>query len=280
MAPPSLTDYQTAAQAIYAPQQQAEMTQLQATNTTTKNTLESEKGQIQTDYNSAIQNLNNTVQDQTAQISQLYSLRLGGNFSGLQGNDMGQMFARANQQQATIASTEANKLSAITTAEGNADITYQADLASLTPKYQSEEEQYAQSNYAAAVKQYDTQQYQQAELSIRQASLGISEARLGVEAQTAANTAAEKYKVTYQPGKAGLASGAKAYTGPNGATNLYNFAVGSNNGDPNAAYQTIVQELSSGTAQDQLHAHYLTQQNLSPQAGIAYLQKYAPYVFQ
>jgi hypothetical protein len=171
MAPPSLADYQGAANAIYDPQQASDTIALQNTYQTTVNTLEASKGQINTDYQSAITNLQNTVQSNTGKIDQLYAEKLGGNFSGLEGNDMGQMFAKADQQQATIESTRANKLATISTGEANAQITMQSSIDALTPKYQALKATYAQSNYAAAVKEYNTTAYQQEELGLRQESI-------------------------------------------------------------------------------------------------------------
>lgn len=262
--------YMTAAEAFYQPQQQADTIALQTTDTTTKNTLEAEKPQIQTDYTSAIDKLTQSVQDQTGQINMLYSQRLGGNFSGLQGNDLGQMFSRANEQQSIISQTEANKLAQITTEEGNADITMNSGIAALTPKYQALEEGAAASSYTADQKAAQAQSNSDRTYNLSVAKFENSASNSA--ASTAAANAA-KYKVT------SLSSGNKSYTGPNGQTNLYDYASGVSGGDPTQTYNTIIQELSSGSATDKTKAHYLTQQNLSPEAGIAYLQKYASYVF-
>lgn len=262
--------YIQAAQAFYEPQKQAEQTTLQATNTTTKNTLEAEKPQIQTDYQSAIDKLTQSVSDQTDQISQLYSQRLGGNFSGLQGNDMGKMFSRANQQQSIISQTEANKLAQITTEEGNADITYQSSLAALTPKYQSLEAGAAASSYAADQKAAQTQAN-----SDRTYQLGV--ARLGVSAANAGTAAAGKYKVSQ------LSSGNKAYTGPNGQTNLYDYASNVAGGDPSQTYDIIKKELQSGSATDQGAYNgmlKLEKQGLSQTEIIQRLAKSNAYIFQ
>src|SRR5947207_2383167 len=172
--PPQLASYQQAAQSIYEPQKQAEQIQLQNTRDTTKNALEAQKGQVQTTYQQAIDKLSQAIQDQTGQINQLYSQRLGGNFSGLQGNDMGQMFSRANQQQGYIEQSRANKLNEITTGQTNADINYGAGVAALNPKYQSLETEYAQKGYGGAVKDYQDQQYKQAQLNLGYARLNQS----------------------------------------------------------------------------------------------------------
>lgn len=256
--------YMQAAQAVYQPQQQAEASALQTQNTTTKNTLEAEKPQIQTDYQSAIDKLTQSVKDQTGQINMLYSQRLSGNFSGLQGNDLGQMFSRANEQQSIISQTEANKLAQITTEEGNADITYANSLASLTPKYQSLEQQYAQGAYS------DDQKAAQAQANSDR-SYQLSVAKFENSASNSSNSAANKYSVKQ------LSSGNKAYTGPNGQTNLYQFAAATSGGDPSATYQTILSQLKTGSSTDK--GAYNKVASMSIADGIAYLQKHNSYIF-
>jgi hypothetical protein len=265
MQPPALSDYQSAATAIYEPLKAADATSLAATDQTTKATLEAEKPQIATDYQSAIDTLTNSVQDQTGKIESLYANNLGGNFSGLEGNDMGELFSRANQQESTIASTEANKLTAITTAEGNADITYNADLSALTPKYQSEEEQYAESAYSTAVTDYTNNQYKSAELQLSEDRLGATEANT---AATQANTTANAWKATGKSagtttsGSAGPTSTNNGYnfTGPNGTpVNMATYLMGSGNGAVNG--QQLLDTLQNGSAYDR--GIYSQVQNLS-----------------
>lgn len=265
--------YMSAAQAIYQPQQQAEADSLQATDTTTKNTLEAEKPQVQTDYQSAIDKLTQSVQDQTGQINQLYSQRLGGNFSGLQGNDLGQMFSRANEQQSIISQTEANKLSQITTEEGNADISYQSNLAALTPKYQSLEMQSAASAYS------DDQKAEQDQANSDR-DYNLSVAKFEQSAGSQADTDASKYK------SGQYSSGNKYYTGPNGQTNLYQYAQGVNGGasaDPDDVLTTIQNELSSGSSTDKGAAAGITKlQNEGKSATdiLNSLAKSNAYIFQ
>lgn len=239
------TAYMQAAQSIYEPQKQAEATALTAVRDTTKNSLEAQKGQVNTSYQQAIDKLTLAVQDQSSQINQLYTQRLSGNFSGLQGNDMGNMFSRANQQQGYIESTRANKINEITTGETNADINYNAGIASLTPKYQSLETQYAQDAYGSAVKA-------QREQANSDRSYNLSVAKLGISQQDKANKAAQdaagKYKVNFK-NDAGQ-QGDKSYEGPNGSTNLFQYAAGINNGDQGATWSTIKTELSSGSSTD------------------------------
>lgn len=261
---PQLLDYQAAASAIYEPLKAADAASITATDQTTKNTLEAEKPQVETDYQSAIETLTNSVQDQTAKISQLYANNLSGNFSGLEGNDMGELFSRANQQEGIIASTEANKLSAITTEEGNADITMNADLAALTPKYQSEETQYAESAYGSAVDEYNKEAYQNEELNLSYAKLGVEEEN---SSTSAANSTANEFKATGKPvvgpnGSTDTTSTSAGYnfTGPNGTPiNLATFLTGSGGGSVNP--NQLLDILQNGSSYDK--SIYNSVKNLS-----------------
>lgn len=238
--PPNLADYQAVANSIYEPQKAAEATALGVTRDTTKNALESQKGQVNTDYQDAINQLTHSVQDQSSQINQLYTERLGGNFSGLQGNDLGNMFARANEQQATISSTRANKLGEITAGQTNADIAYGAGIASLTPKYQSLESDYAQSGYGSAVKDYKDQQYKQQQLSLSAAKLASSNA----------SKTASQFKVTGKANTDGTTGNSNAngysFTGPNNKpVSLAEYVAGSG-GDIN----DVLDLLQNGSSYD------------------------------
>lgn len=260
---PSLSTYQAAASSIYEPQKQAEQMQIQSTNQTTKNTLESEKGQIGTDYQSAIDKLSQSVQDQSARIDQMYNERLGGNISGLQGNDYGQMFARANEQQSIIEQTRANRLASITTAEGNADITANAQLAALTPKYQSLEADYANKAYGAAVTQYNTDAYRQQTLQMRAQQEADTNAYrqqdLALRAQSAGNSVANKYKAVGKSTYVNSPNGNKVkntstsngydFTGPNGQPiNMAEYVSGKNGGQINV--NDVLDLLQNGSSYD------------------------------
>ncbi len=268
--PPSLAAYQENARAIYEPQKQAEEIGLRATRDTTKNALESQKGQVATTYQQAIDKLTQSVQDQTGQINQLYSQRLGGNFSGLQGNDLGQMFSRANEQQGYIEQTRANKLNEITTGQTNADINYGAGIAALNPRYQSLETEYAQKNYGNALSDYQSQQ----------AAVAAANARVSRSASSAASNTSISQAGKYKVGQ--FTSGNKYYTGPNGQTNLFQYAMGANNGDINGAYQEIKSQLKTGSQTDKGAYNgilKLEQQGLPIDQILARLQKSNSYIF-
>lgn len=234
---PNLQSYQDAANAIYSPQKDAEQAQLAATRDTTKNSLEAQKGGVETTYQDAIDTLTNSVQDETGQLNLLYSQRLGGQFSGLQGNDLGGLYSRANQQKSVIASTRANKLNEISAGETNADIEYNTAAGGLGSKYASLEAQYANDNYGSAVKDYNS----------NQAKIAASNASAANKATTAANTLASKYGVT---GKKvdGVASNANGYsfTGPNGQPISLAEYVNGKGGDVN----DILDLLQNGDSYD------------------------------
>lgn len=258
--PPSLSDYQTAAQAIYQPKLQADITTSKADSAVQVANLESSKGQINTNYTSAIQNLQNSVQDQTGRIGQLYTSRLLGNTSGLQGNDMGEMYSRANQRQGTIESTRVNALNSISTQEANINNQEIARESALASKYQGLQADYANSGYASAAKDYQAQQLQQQKIakdqynSDRQYGLGV--ARLNLSAQSAAKAQSGMYKATAKAGNQGF-----AYAGPNGqALNLGQYAksVASNGGD---ALKIIQNQLrASNTDTDKQALDYFNRQ--------------------
>jgi hypothetical protein len=181
-----LATYQNQANSIYDPQQQNEAAQLAADKTAQINTLEGNKGTITQDYNVALQNLAQSTQDNTGKINQLYTSRLAGNMSGLQGNDMGQMFARAHQDQTNIETTRANKLNDLAIQEGNVNNKFTVDSNALGGKYSALKNQYAYAGYANALKQEQQQAYQNAQLQMAQQRINASYANANT---TRANTA-------------------------------------------------------------------------------------------
>lgn len=253
MAPPQLSTYQKAATSIYEPQKAAEKNSLVATNKTTKNTLEAGKGEIANTYQQAIDNLASSVSDESAQISHLYTERLGGNFSGLQGNDMGKMFSKANQQQGYIETTRANKLAEITTGEANADIAMNTGIANLKPKYQSLETQYAQNAYGKAQSSYSDQQYKAAQLQLAQERVNISANNSANSANNRADAAAAKnasqFKVVGKADSNGIKSTSNGYNflGPGGKPiNLAEYVTGKG-----GSVNDVLDLLQNGSSYDQ-----------------------------
>jgi hypothetical protein len=186
---PSLSTYQQAADSIYNPQQATEAATLSSNNANNIKTLDAGKAQIGTDYASAVQNLNNTTANNVGTINSLYTSRLGGNFSGLQGNDLGQMFAKSQQVQGNIESTRANKLAAISTQEANDTNTTNTNIAGLASKYSGLKSAYANSNYDAAVKSQQDNYYKQANLQLAQQRNNIAASNVSNSANSQRNIA-------------------------------------------------------------------------------------------
>lgn len=98
----------------------------------------------------------------------------------------------------------------------------------------------------------------------------VSEADSKTSAAAAVNPAAG-YSVKQ------LTSGNKAYTGPNGETNLYQYASALAGGDPTGTYQNILSQLKTGSATDK--GAYNKVAGMSMAQGIAYLQQHNSYIF-
>lgn len=248
--PASLADYQTAAEQFYAPQQQAEARSLVANRDETINSQEAQKGQVNTNYEDLINKLTQSVQDETAQIKHTYSDALGGNFSGLIGNDLGMMFTRANQQQGIIGETRANKLNEITANETNANIEYSTNIANLTPKYQTLKNEYASGGYAAAVKAEKDQANLDRTYQLSLAKLGVSQNN---KATTAADKISGQYKVVGKnnadTGKADNSQG-YSFTGPNNKpVTLAEYAQGKGGGSIDV--NDVLDLLQNGSSYDQ-----------------------------
>jgi hypothetical protein len=236
---PDLATYQTAANAVYQPLAAADIAKAKATATTDVANQESLKGQISTDYQAAIDNLTTTTNSNVAKINQLYTQRLGGNFSGLQGNDLGSMFGKATQAQGTIESTRANKLSAISTAETNIGTTLAADISSIGSKYQSQAASSAQTNYNADVKAQQAQAN-----SDRNYNLAVEKANISANNSNNSKADAAANKFGYTQSKA---SGNLFFHGAQGeSVSLADYMSGT--GKNGADIKNI---LSAGSAYDQ-----------------------------
>jgi len=173
---PDFSTYESQAKATYEPQLVAEKTQAAAGHQANLNTLATEKGSVGTQYDIQEQTLADTIKSEAAQINQTYSTHLLGNFSGLQGNDMGQMFSKGNTQMNNIETERTNAINAINTSVANENLTYTANDEALTSKYRGLEEGAAASGYNSAKKEYNTELYQKAQLDLGYAKLAESAA--------------------------------------------------------------------------------------------------------
>lgn len=195
---PSLSTYQAAANQIYDPLLQGELGSASAAHTANINTLESQKGGVSATYNDSIYNLNKSTQSNSAKIQQQYTLALGGNFSGLQGNDMGMMFADAAHEQGSIETARDNALNDIGTKQTNETMTYNADVGAIQGKYASQKTQYAQDQYGAAMNAYQQSILDQQKLALEYANVSASSARSGGGAPSAAASKQQASSTTYQ----------------------------------------------------------------------------------
>lgn len=212
---PQLSDYQSAAQALYEPQKAAEQQSLNQVANSSISNLESSKNQIGTDYTQALTNLTNTTNINQGKIQGLYDSRMGGFFSGGEANDVGMMLSQAANQQSYIEQTRANKLNDISVQETNIKNTLASNVEGMKAKYNSQEVDYAQSGYGAAVKDYNANALKQQEMAqtnaYRNAQLGLSAARLS---QSAANKSQSQYSLS---GKTTTdSSGVKSTSNSNG----------------------------------------------------------------
>jgi len=244
---PSLATYEAAANATYQPQLQAEQTTAAATHTANLNTYNTDKAATGTQYDIQQQTLGNTVKDQAAQIAQTYSQRLLGNFSGLQGNDMGAMFSKANTASTNIETMRTNAINGINNSIANENINYTAGESALVSKYQGLEAGAASSGYNSAVKDYNTQQYQQEQLQLGYDKLNQSARDSAAGRATSASNASSKAQSDYlsqfvaNSSKTGL-----SFKGPNGmAISLGQYASVLGNGDANNMMAIIQNELNS-----------------------------------
>lgn len=162
----------------------------------------------------------------------------------------------------------------LNTAEGNAK-----DSASATEAdNQNKEAQLLQTYNIANARETAATAAQQQAAQQAEAEREFNVAQSNQLAESNASTAAaapnpaDGYSVKYKDD-----SGDKAYVGPNGTTNLYQYASALAGGDATGTYQNILSQLKSGSATDK--NAYNKVANMSQAAGIAYLQKNNGYIF-
>lgn len=174
---PNLATYQAAANSIYDPLQQGELGVAAAGHQSNVDTLNNQKSGVASTYADSIYALNKSTQTNSAKIQQQYTLALGGNFSGLQGNDMGMMFADAAHEQGSIETARDNALNDIGSKLSNETQSYNANVGAITGKYSSQKNQYAQDQYGAAVNAYQQSLIDQQKLQLEYAKLSSSNAK-------------------------------------------------------------------------------------------------------
>lgn len=148
-----LAQFQAQANAIYDPQGAAEKASLKTGYDATYSQLESSKADVGTNYERAIRGVNETEKGQVSSLNALYSSRLAGNFSGLQGNALQGLYGKDNQARADLATNRINKLAQITGQETSALNKYNTDSRGVDAKITSEKAKYSSENYNSAVRE-------------------------------------------------------------------------------------------------------------------------------
>jgi hypothetical protein len=262
---PSLSTYEAQATAEYTPQEQADLTTASATHAANLNTLNTQMSAINPTYDNEEDQLKSTVQQEAGQIAQSYSEHLLGNFSGLQGNDMGEMFSNANLQEQSIETQRTNAINSVNTSITNENLGYSAEQQSISDKYTGEIQAAADSSYNAAEKDYSTEVYQQEELQLSYAKLNqtaaYQSAELGLKEQqyqtTAQNNYLSQFKAAEKTGGVGF-----KYTGPNGeAIDLGQYSMALSGGNTNNALAIVTNQLAqSQTSYDKQALSFIGKQ--------------------
>lgn len=206
---PNFASYQAAASQIYDPLAQGELAQNDAAHTGNIATLESQKTGVANTYNSSIYDLQKATDSNAAKIQQQYTLALGGNFSGLQGNDMGMMFSDAAHTQGTIAASRDDALNQIATKESNDTLSYNANASAINNKYASQKTQYAQDQYGSAVNAYN-------QSIIDQQKMAIEQQKANAATMSASKSAAPSAAAVKQQDMSTIASALQAKAGKDG----------------------------------------------------------------
>lgn len=194
----------------------------------------------------------------------------------------GQRGALVNREQQPLQSDLSSENQALgeantnlTTAQGNAKDEAAGEEADSQNKYNQLLQTYNIANAreaATAASQADAAKEAESE---REFNVGEAD-KTSAAATSAANNTAAGYSVKQ------LSSGNKAYTGPNGQTNLYQYASAMAGGDPTQTFNIIKQQLQSGSATDKGAYNgivKLEQQGLSQDQIIARLKASNGYIF-
>ena len=257
---PTLSEYESQATSEYAPQESSALTTQGATHQANLNTLNTNLNDVGAQYDIQEEQLGSSVQQEAGQIAQTYATSLLGNTSGLQGNDMGEMFSNANLQEQSIETQRTNAINSINTSITNEDLTNNADTEAIQSQYAGEEASAADTAYNDAVSEYNTEEYQQQELGLEQEKIDVSETNT---ANTEANTLANSYSATGKTAydstsNTNVASTSNGYDfkGPNGTpVNMASYITGAqgmtSGFSPTASAQAqVIDLLQNGSATD------------------------------
>lgn len=260
-----IAQYQAAANAVYDPQAAAEKDSLTTGFNSTKAALELSKVTSGQSYDRALRGVDESEKTQTSSLNSLYSQRLGGNFSGLQGNALQGLYGKDNQARADIQTSRANKLAEITGQEIASQNKYNTDTRNVDAKISGEKAKYANEGYNSALKQEEQQRRdteRQQQENQRQANsdrqFALSESRFAASESRANTKAGSDAGKGYKASQ--LSSGNYNFKGPNGrpvSMSEYSDATGANimdllrnSGSPydKAAFKDATYWLSKGGA--------------------------------
>lgn len=160
-----LAQYQQSAASIYDPQLQAELEQLAQKKRSVLTALGEEEKTIEPEYQRALRGLGEQTRENEGKINQLYSQRLGGQFSGLQGNDMGMMFSKAADRRTDIETARAGKLSGIASRRTLAEQEEATGGNALRSRYTGLKNQYAQQAYERALREEEDRRRWEAQMA-------------------------------------------------------------------------------------------------------------------
>lgn len=198
----NIQDYQNQAASIYDPQLQAELASLTQKKQRTLAGLADEERTIEPEYQRAIRGLGDQVRESEGRINQLYSQRLGGQFSGLQGNDLGMMYSKAHQSRGDIETNRANKLASIASRRRLAEEEELTGANALRSRYSGLKTQYAQQAYQRALEQEENRRRWEEEMSLNRQRAAASSAPQMPSINQFLVQAFSGYKPAYEGGTA------------------------------------------------------------------------------
>lgn len=272
--PPSATDAFTALNAYQAPSAADVLTQAD-----TKYGVGDLATRVQN-----LQTLSGNLTNSIAAVDPSVTARTAGTLT-----NEGQRSALVNREQAPLLSSLAsnntsldNANTQLGTARQSASDEANAEDSDNQSKYQKLLDTYNIANAREAAQAAAQAQAAQEAEAEREFNAGLSEKYYGDNLSAASSAASSATNPAAGYSVKQLSSGNKAYTGPNGQTNLYQYASAIANGDPSQTYNVIKQQLSSGSATDKGAYNGILKEEkagISQSQIIANLKKSNGYIF-
>ena len=243
-----LAAFQAQANNIYDPQAKAQKDSLTSGYNAGKASMELTKGETNQGYERALRGVDETEKSQVSSLNSMYSQRLGGNFSGLQGNALQGLYGKDNQARADLATSRVNMLAKISGQETAALDKYNTDEQNVDARISGEKAKYSSDNYNSAVREEQRvaqeqekaaqqERFHQDTMNMEYAKLSSSNAN---RASSAASKEANQYKVTTRSG------GGYGFSGPHGAPVSMSEYLNKTGGDVNS----MLDMLRNGSSYD------------------------------